>query len=470
MQLTIGPRMAPVAPLLAGIWIVFAQFALVLSAFPAINTNASSLSYGHSSAQLFESARVLPIELEIAPDGLASLRNERRRPVVGLVRQGTTTYSNVFIHLKGTRGSVRSIDDKPSFTLQFDVASPAHRFYGLRKIHLNNAVEDPTYLNQGLGSRLFRAAGIAAPRTTYASVRLGSRTLGLYVLQEGLTEEFFEDRFPGAGVLLFEPGRGQDVDQPLAAKWGAADGSSAPFDRLAMALRADAASDRWRQLSAVVDLDQFITLMAMEVILGHRDGYSLARNNFRLAFDPVRGRFFWVPYGMDQLLGNPNAVLFPSMAGKLAAAVMETPEGRSRYRLRSGQLITQLFEPDSLGTWIQGQARLLEPELPWRARSTFRREVAEVEQRVRDRRAFLDQQLAEPELRLVSFQDGEVLLENWQPRDVPDGGRLDKVRSETGGGVAQGGSRKPNGGIVAIQGFVGGRALSISGPIENRRG
>ncbi|MBL9170473.1 MAG: CotH kinase family protein [Verrucomicrobiales bacterium] len=432
MQLTIGPRMAPVAPLLAGIWIVFAQFALVLSVFPAINTDASSLSYGHSSAPLFESARVLPLELEIAPDGLASLRKDRRRPVTGWVRQGTTIYSNVFIHLKGTRGSVRSIDDKPSFTLQFAAGSPAHQFYGLRKIHLNNAVEDPTYLNQGLGSHLFHTAGIATPRTTYASVRLGSRRLGIYVLQEGLTEEYVADRYPGAGVLLFEPGRGQDVDQVLVPKWENSEAWATFFARLDQALRADPVSERWNQLSEIVDLDQFVTFMAMEIILGHRDGYCLARNNFRLALDRARGRFFWVPYGMDQLLGNPKAVLVPSMAGRLAEAVMRTPEGQARYRRKCEQLVAEVFQPGPIATWIQNQARVLEPWLSWRELSSFRREVADLEQRVYDRRAFLDRQLAEPELRPVSWREGETLLENWTPRDVPDGGKLDRPQVEDG--------------------------------------
>src|SRR5262249_24800029 len=99
------------------------------------------------------------------------------------------TYFPVGIHLKGSTGSFRSLDDKPAFTLNFDRFSRGTRFHGLRKIHLNNSVEDPSYLNEMIGSELFRAAGVPAPRVTHARVELNGTPLGLYVLKEGFTED-----------------------------------------------------------------------------------------------------------------------------------------------------------------------------------------------------------------------------------------------------------------------------------------
>ena len=44
---------------------------------------------------------------------------------------------------------------------------------------------------------------------------------------------------------------------------------------------------------------------------GHRDGYCLARNNFRVYHDVDSGRFVFFPHGMDVLFGNPRAAIEP---------------------------------------------------------------------------------------------------------------------------------------------------------------
>src|SRR5205085_6050826 len=121
------------------------------------------------------------IEIELAPDKMAVLRKESREFVRVVVIEDGKTYRDVAVHLKGSVGSFRPLEDKPAFTLDFSRFSPGQKFHGLRRIHLNNSVEDPSYCNEQLGSELFRAAGIPAPRVTRAVVTLNQRRLGPYV-------------------------------------------------------------------------------------------------------------------------------------------------------------------------------------------------------------------------------------------------------------------------------------------------
>ena len=88
---------------------------------------------------------------------------------------------------------------------------------------------------------------------------------------------------------------------------------------------------------------EFVDFMAMEVMVGHRDGYCLARNNYRVYYDVDSDKIVFFPHGMDQLFGNPNATWLPHMAGLVAKAVMETPEGRRQYRERFCALFTNVF-------------------------------------------------------------------------------------------------------------------------------
>jgi len=136
-------------------------------------------------ADLFTSTAIHRLQIEIAPGEAARLRQNPRAYVPALVRDGPNLHSNVGLHLKGSTGSFRNLDDKPGFTLNFGKFAPGQTFHGLKKIHLNNSAEDPSYVNEMLGSELFRAASLPAPRTAHALVELNGRRLGLYVLKEG---------------------------------------------------------------------------------------------------------------------------------------------------------------------------------------------------------------------------------------------------------------------------------------------
>src|SRR5207302_7392877 len=110
------------------------------------------------------------IRVEMRPQELHALREESRRYVRSTISAEGKVYREVGIHLKGSAGSFRGVDDKPGLTLNFSRFLSGQKFHGLHKIHLNNSVEDTSYVNEQIGSELFRAAGVPAPRVMHALV------------------------------------------------------------------------------------------------------------------------------------------------------------------------------------------------------------------------------------------------------------------------------------------------------------
>src|SRR5688572_17530346 len=129
------------------------------------------------------------VRIEFAEEAMRGLSSEPRKLVNARVHFGPGQPIEARVKLKG-HGSFQSLDEKPSFTLQFDPARASNVPFSSRKIHLNNSVEDTSYLKEKIGAELFRRAGIAVPRVAHARVRLNNRELGLYVLKEGFSEEF----------------------------------------------------------------------------------------------------------------------------------------------------------------------------------------------------------------------------------------------------------------------------------------
>ncbi len=231
-------------------------------------------------AELFRPGRVHRLKITIPSDGVSQLQTNARRYVSAEIQEGTNHFSRVWLHLKGATGSFRKLQDKPSLTLSFDKFETGQRFHGLSKIHLNNSVEDPSYLNEHVGTAIFLAAGVPAPRASHALVELNGRRLGLYVLKEGFTREFLGQHFEHPAGNLYEPIQGHDIDEELEKQLGASPEDRSDLEVLTAAARMPDLSRRWQRLRGVLDVDRFLSYMAGEIALGHRDGYCLAGTTF----------------------------------------------------------------------------------------------------------------------------------------------------------------------------------------------
>ena len=160
----------------------------------------------------FPSNQVVHLQIEVSEAAADSLRRAPRSHVRATVREGSNVFDNVALRLKGRTGSFRAFDDKPSFTLDAGRFVPGRTFGGTGRLHLNNSVEDPSFLHDWLGSDVFRAAGIPTPLVTHARVELNGRALGLYVLKEGFDPEFLVRCFGSADGNLYEPEPGPGAD------------------------------------------------------------------------------------------------------------------------------------------------------------------------------------------------------------------------------------------------------------------
>jgi spore coat protein H len=405
--------------LIPGVWpILFWTTCCILgtSAYKAVG----QIPNLNSSQEIFSArAEALQIKIVLPETAIASLKKNPRTNVVAFVQEPNTSFSNVLVHLKGSTGSFRPVDEKPSFTLSFRDVS----FHSLRKVHLNNSVEDPTYLNEYLGSELFRAVGLPAGRVAHARVELNGRNLGIYALKEGFSED--SAVFRNARGELYEPEPGHDVNEPLRLVFGDESRRSKLLGLAAAATERDL-SKRWQGLQKVLDTDRFCSFMAMEILLNHRDGYCMGRNNFRLFHDVASDRFLFLPHGMDQLFGKADAALLPKMSGLVAAALMEIPEGRALYKLKVQQLTTNVFRVAELNRLVDAKAGLLQPLLDSQERQVLAREVANLKGRIVARQENVVRQIGNWSREQAHFAQGRVALTNWIPVLLGEKGRLEQ--------------------------------------------
>ena len=132
------------------------------------------LSAAVPGADFFTNESVFHFEIQLSEESLQALREEPREYVPATVRADGQTYTNVGVHLKGV-ATFRPVDGQPSLTLNFSKFVADQRFHGLRKIHLNNGKEDPTFLREAISAEMFAEAGVPVARVTLAHARLMKR-------------------------------------------------------------------------------------------------------------------------------------------------------------------------------------------------------------------------------------------------------------------------------------------------------
>ncbi len=338
----------------------------------AVLLTAAHCLRGHAAAvsaddELFADGAIANLRIEVAAPAMETLRGyafrrdvrqEERESVRCTVREGTNTWGDVAIHLKGSLGSFRAIDDAPSFTLNFSKHISRQRFHGLEKISLNTSIQDPTRISEKVCRELYTRGGIPVPRAGYATAELNGRRLGLYVLLEGWNKQFIQRHFPDARGPLYEGPFFGDIDQPPIVAYGRATKGNLSIAHLLAAAREPNPSKRKARLEAALDMDRFVRLLALDILSWNSDGYAMHANNYRIFHDRKKERLVFLAHGMDQMLTLPDAPLLPGGDGIVAWGVLSLPEGRQRVLERIREFRSSLFQPEAI------RRRALEIALP----------------------------------------------------------------------------------------------------------
>ena len=379
---------------------------------------------------LFTNNLVPQLRIEIPAEGMEVLRRYRQvwgkpRPervdVKATVLEGEHVYTNVAVHLKGSF-TFEPVDNKPSLTLNFDKFVPGQRFRGLDKIHLNNSVQDPTYLCEALTRELFNAAGVPSPRAGHARATLNDRELGAFVVIEGSNKRFLKRHFKSAKGNLYDGGSGGDITKQLKVDSGEDPENRSDLEALVAATKEPDPGRRLARLQGLLDVDRFLAFAALEVLLQHWDGYCLGPNNYRVFHDTDRDRMVFMPHGLDQVLGvgqsSPPSIN-PHWDGVVAKALFSTSEGRRGYLERLGQVFTNQLRAETLVARVDQMAGRLRPILAPGLLEGLRYTAAveNLKGRIQRRAGQVQEQLTHPEQPLAFGADGTVTLADWRYRN-----------------------------------------------------
>jgi len=213
-----------------------------------------------------------------------------------------------------SRGDGSRDPDKPGLKVDFNKYVRSQEFHGYKTLVIDNITQDASMLRERLAYAVYEAMGIPSPQIAHARVTVNDEYWGVYALIEPVSKPFLKSRLgEESGNLFdyeyayrwdfsflgddpeqyipspFEPQTNEDKLDPTDLIDFIRTANEAPVDGFSAAM------------SKFLDVDRFLTYVAVENALAERDGFvgDFGVNNFYLYQYGGSTRFTLIPWDKD---------------------------------------------------------------------------------------------------------------------------------------------------------------------------
>jgi hypothetical protein len=310
------------------------------------------------------------LAVELSEESVSDLLLEPREWVPAWLRWEGSLYGPIGLRVKG-ENSFRPFDEKPSLHLRFDEYDDDGRFLGLRRVVLNNMIDDDSQLRERLAYGVFRALGAPASRCNHATLTVNGADYGLYANVENVDEEllgrWFEDDEGSMWEIHdadFRPGllEGFELEE------GEDDRST--LEALTALLEQE---DGIQGFGAYVEEDPWFRYFAVMGWIGNLDGYPFSDpgDDAHVYREPASERLHFLPHGLDEAFFDDASVEYV-MHGILATACIEDAACKARWReelravMDAGDALDLSSRIDEIAAEIAGSVAA-DPRREWSA-------------------------------------------------------------------------------------------------------
>ena len=230
-------------------------------------------------------------------------------------------FSDVGVRYKGNGTFLESRDSlKRSLKIELNKYAKGQRLGDVRMLTLQNNVTDASLMNEVLAYRLYRDAGVPAPRTAYARVfvtvpgKLERKYFGLYSMTEAVDKQFTHRNFGTRQGAIFKP-VAPSLFSDLGADWAAYNQTYDPkialndeqkksvMELCRFVTQADDTTFA-THIGEFIDLPEFARFMAVMVYLSDLDGILGPGQNLYLHLHPQSQQFQFIPWDQDHSWGQ----------------------------------------------------------------------------------------------------------------------------------------------------------------------
>ena len=296
---------------------------------------------------------------------------------------------DVGVRYKGNGTFMESRDSlKRSLKIDLNKYAKGQSLGRVTTLTLQNNVTDASMMNEVLAYRLYRDAGVPAPRTAYARVfvsvpgKYERKFLGLYSMTEAVDKQFAEGHFGTKRGAIFKPVT-PSLFTDLGADWAAYnqiyDPKVALYDEQKKAVmelsrfvtQADDAAFA-AHIGEFIDLPEFARFMAVMVYLSDLDGILGPGQNLYLHLHPKNQQFQFIPWDQDHSWGQFNrasqeqrdklSIQHPWQGDNyFMERVFKVGAFKKLYQARLDEFSKTIFSPERIARQVDEIAAVIRP-------------------------------------------------------------------------------------------------------------
>jgi spore coat protein CotH len=260
------------------------------------------------------------------------------------------SFKNVAVRYKGNGTFIQSRGTlKRSLKIDLNKHVDDQEVAGVSTLNLHNCFTDASWMNEVLSHRLYRDAGVPAPRTSYARVHVTvpgkheRKYFGLYSIVEDVGKAFGKDRFRVKNGAIFKPvtpalfgDLGDEwarYDQTYDPKTNTSKAEKQRVIELAKLVTHGSDEEFAKKLPEFVDLDNFSRFMAVTVYLSTLDSILGAGQNYYVYLHPETNKFHFIPWDLDHSFGQ--FFLFGTQSQRENLSIHKPWMGENRFLERA---------------------------------------------------------------------------------------------------------------------------------------
>ena len=296
------------------------------------------------------------------------------------------TVENVGVRLRGNTSRNAA---KKSIKVSFNTFEPGRKFYGLEKMNINGEHNDPSIIRSKLSWDLCNWVGVPASRSNHVELYVNGDYLGIYINVEHIDEEFIAKRFDDKSGNLWKCLWPADLEyigfDPNVYKFES--NGRRTYDLKTNKTQDDYTAlahfinviNNWEgeelkcELERIFDVDNYIKIIALDILLSHWDGPIANMNNYYLYHNPCTDKIQFISYDLDNTFGidwsgrdwteisiyNWDENSWDGGSRALYNFLMSDPEYRNRFNFYMKEILEKYFNEEFLFPYLDEKLELI---------------------------------------------------------------------------------------------------------------
>lgn len=217
------------------------------------------------------------------------------------------------------KGNASRGNPKKSYKLSFNAFEKGKKYVGLKKLNLNAHWNDPTHIRSHLSTKLYEYASVKVPRSSFSDLYINGVYHGLYSIGEQIDEAFTKNRFKSKKGNIYKC---LSISSLSYFGDSVEDYSTDEEKENNYILKNNKKKNDYSGLIDFIDLlnntpidslecvlekrfniEDYIKIMAIDILLANWDDYMFTANNFYLYDNPKTGKMEFIPYDFDNTFG-----------------------------------------------------------------------------------------------------------------------------------------------------------------------